>query len=157
MKTVVIGLGSPFLSDDSIGPRVVRNLVAEGADGVRFVELHAGGLLLLEELEGAEQAIIVDAMLDAGRPAGTVLVGDIGIAANNACCSHDCDLPQTLSIGQALGMKLPTPDNIVLVAVVAADVISFDEKLTPAVEAALPEACQIIRTLIKGGTDGKIR
>ncbi len=54
-------------------------------------------------------------------------------------------------------MKLPTPDNIVLVAVVAADVISFDEKLTPAVEAALPEACQIIRTLIKGGTDGKTR
>ena len=61
---IVIGLGSPFLSDDSVGPRVVRELARQGCDGVRLVESHAGGMLLLEDLAGTRRAIIVDALLD---------------------------------------------------------------------------------------------
>ena len=72
---VVIGLGSPFLSDDSVGPRVVRELARRGVSGVRLVEAHAGGLLLLEELAGARRAVIVDALLDERRTPGEVVGG----------------------------------------------------------------------------------
>jgi len=69
---VVIGLGSPFLSDDSVGPRVVRRLAEQGLPNVRLVEAHAGGLLLLEELNGARRAVIIDALLDERRTAGEI-------------------------------------------------------------------------------------
>ncbi len=145
---VVIGLGSPFLTDDAVGPRVVRELARQGGFPGRLAEAHAGGLLLLEELEGEEGAVIVDAVLDPGRPPGQVLVGGLGGASHNAACAHDCDLPQALAMGRALGMRLPAEAAIHVVGIVAGDVATFSERLTPAVEAALGEACAAVRACL---------
>ena len=148
MTMVVIGLGSPFLSDDSVGPRVVRELAGRGLCGVRLVEAHAGGLLLLEELAGAARAVIVDALLDERREPGEVVVAGIGMASHNASCSHDCSLPEALSIGRAMGLALPGDDAISLVGIVARDVTSFSESLSPGVAQALPRACDAISAFL---------
>lgn len=145
---VVIGLGSPFLADDSIGPRVVRRLAEQGLSGVRLVEAHAGGLLLLEELSGTQRAVIIDALLDKRRTAGEVHLARLDSTTRNASCGHDCSLQESLAIGRALGMELPEERNIHLVAVVADDVTTFSEQLTPAVEAALETACETVRELL---------
>ena len=145
---VVIGLGSPFLSDDSVGPRVVRALARQRLNGVRLVEAHAGGLLLLEELAGAKRAVIVDALLDERRAPGDVLVADIRTASRNMTCSHDCSLPDALRIGRSMGMLLPDDDAIQLVGIVAQDVSTFSEELTPCVAAALQTACDTIYALV---------
>ena len=145
---VVIGLGSPFLSDDSIGPRVIRALAGTPFPGVRFVEAHAGGLLLLEELNGARSAIIVDALVDESRTPGEVIVSGIEGISHNASCSHDCDLPVALEIGRAMGMPLPGDADITLVAVTARDVTTFSETLTPEVEAALHQACAAVCSIL---------
>jgi hydrogenase maturation protease len=141
---VVIGLGSPFLCDDSIGPRVVRALAGQVKPGVRLVEAHAGGLLLLEELDGAEHAILVDALVDERRKPGEVLVCGVESTTRNASCGHDCSLAEALVIGRAMGMKLPPDGAITLVAIVAEDVSTFSEQLTPAVAAALESACETV-------------
>jgi hydrogenase maturation protease len=143
---VVIGLGSPFLCDDSVGPRVVRELAGRGLGGVRLVEAHAGGLLLLEELAGAKLAVIVDALLDERRAPGDIVVADIGTASHNAACSHDCSLPEALAIGRAMGMSLPDDDSIHLVGIVAKDVSTFSEMPTPDVAAAIQKACDEVST-----------
>ena len=145
---MVIGLGSPFLSDDSVGPRVVRELAGRNLPGVRLVESHAGGLLLLEELDGAERAVIVDALLDERRTAGEIVVADISVASNNISCSHDCSLPEALTIGRAMGMSLPADDDICLVGIVAKDVTTLSERLTPDVAAAVNKACDTICRLL---------
>lgn len=145
---VVIGLGSPFLGDDSIGPRVVRALAEAPPAGVRLVESHAGGLLLLDALTGARCAIIVDALLDGRRTPGEVIVAGIDGASCNVACGHDCSLPQTLAVGRALGLPLPADDDVHLVAVVAADVATFTENLSAPVAAALPLACRAVRHLL---------
>lgn len=142
---IVLGLGSPYLSDDSVGLRVVRALARTGDHPqLRFVESHAGGLLLLEELEGAERAVIVDALVDPRRTVGEVVVAGVGDSSQNLACSHDSSLPEALALGRALGMRLPADAAIRLVAIVAADVSTFSETLSPAVEAALPEACSAV-------------
>lgn len=143
---VVIGLGSPFLCDDSVGPRVVRELAGRGLGGVRLVEAHAGGLLLLEELAGAKLAVIVDALLDERRAPGDIVVADIGTASHNAACSHDCSLPEALTIGRAMGMSLPDDNSIHLVGIVAKDVGTFSETPTPEVAAAVLKACDTVCT-----------
>ena len=146
---VVIGLGSPFLSDDSVGLRVVRRLAEQGLPNVRLVEAHAGGLLLLEELQGAQRAVIIDALLDERKTVGEIYLADFDGATRNASCGHDCSLQETLAIGRALGMALPEDRNIHLLAIVAGDVTTFSEQLTPAVEAALGEACALVLRLLE--------
>ena len=141
---MVIGLGSPFLSDDSVGPCVIRELAGRVLPGVRLVEAHAGGLLLLEELAGAGRAVIVDALLDERRTPGEVVLAGIGTASHNAACSHDCSLPEALSIGRAMGMSLPSDDDICLVGIVAKDVSTFGEALSPDVAAAVLKACDAV-------------
>lgn len=145
---VVIGLGSPFLSDDSVGPRVVRELAMQQLPGVRLVESHAGGLLLLEELAGAERAVIVDALVDERRTPGEVVVADIDTASHNAACSHDCSLPEALAMGRAMGLPLPADEAIRLIGIVARDVSTFSETLTPNVAAAVHTACDAVRAFI---------
>ena len=147
---VVIGLGSPFLSDDGIGPRVIRELRRQRLSGARLVEAHAGGLLLVEELTGASRAVVVDALVDEGRRPGEVVVAGIEAATHNAACSHDCDLSQALALGRALGLPLPEDEAILLVAVVAGDVTTFGETLSPAVEAAVPDACVAVGAWLSG-------
>ena len=149
---VVIGLGSPFLSDDSVGPRVVRELAARGLAGVRLVEAHAGGLLLLEELAGASRAVIVDALLDEHRRPGEIVLAGLGQASCNASCSHDCSLPEALLLGRAMGLPLPPDAAIHLVGIVARDVTSFSEQLTPEVAAALQGACDAVCGVLAPGS-----
>lgn len=145
---VVIGLGSPFLTDDSVGLRVVRELAREEYPGVRFVEAHAGGLLLLEELSGTHGAVIIDALIDENLTPGEVVVGGIQGTSHNTACSHDCGLPEALEIGRAMGMRLPADPDIRLVAVVAKDVTTFSETLTPEVETAVQRACTAVRSIL---------
>jgi hydrogenase maturation protease len=151
VTVVVIGLGSPFLSDDAVGPRVVRGLAGRGLNGVRLVESHAGGLLLLEELTGMRRAVIVDALLDPRRAPGEIVLAELGRATCNISCSHDCSLPEALALGRAIGLALPADADIQLVGVVAHDVTSFGEILTPAVAAALPGACDAVCGLLETG------
>src|ERR1044072_2640099 len=64
VRTVVVGLGNPILSDDSVGIKVAeqvkRHLSAES--GIDVLEAYAGGLRLMEAIAGYDSAIIVDAM-----------------------------------------------------------------------------------------------
>ncbi len=69
MKTIILGLGNPILSDDGVGNRVALELedrVAERQD-VAVMETSMSGLSLIDLLAGYDKAIIVDAIQTAGR------------------------------------------------------------------------------------------
>jgi len=91
---------------------------------------------------------IIDALLDERRTAGEIHLAKLDVATCNASCGHDCSLQETLSIGRALGMELPEDRDIHLLAIVAGNVTTFSEQLTPAVEAALGEACDRVCMLL---------
>lgn len=99
-----------------------------------------------------EQAIgidrIIDALLDERRTAGEIHLAKLDVATRNVSCGHDCSLQETLAIGRALGMELPEDRDIHLLAIVAGNVTTFSEQLTPAVEAALGEACDRVCMLL---------
>ncbi len=150
---VVIGLGCPYLTDDGVGPRVVRQLLTgDELPGVRLVESHAGGLLLVEELAGADRAVIVDALWDTRRVPGEVLIAGVETVTRNAACGHDCSLAEALAIGRGMGIPLPPDEAIHLVAVVAGDVATFSEQLTPAVQEALTDVCSTVLKLVQERT-----
>ncbi|HEC22706.1 MAG TPA: hydrogenase maturation protease [Chloroflexi bacterium] len=144
MKTLVIGLGNPILTDDGVGVYVawaVRNALPPEAD-VDVIELSLGGLSLMEAMVGYERVILVDALLAPPEEAGQVVQFNAGHlpATLNSASAHDVDLPTALQVGRRLGASLPDDENIQIVAIKAHEVLTFGGSPTPPVRAAIPEA-----------------
>ena len=144
--TLIIGLGNPLVTDDSVGLRVVeklRPLLADRTD-VEVSEDYWGGLRLMERMIGFDRAIVVDA-IQTGAPAGTVhLLTPDGIPTQRSASAHDVNLSTALEFGRQAGAHLPGNDQIRLVGIEAADILTFGERCTPAVQAAIPRAVEVV-------------
>ena len=71
MKTLVLGLGNPVVSDDAVGLRVaaaMREALAARPD-VELGEDYWGGLRLMERMIGFDAAVVVDAICTGAPPA----------------------------------------------------------------------------------------
>jgi hydrogenase maturation protease len=145
-RTLVIGLGNPLLKDDSIGLRVVRALqpMIDGFPGVELAEDYHGGLRLMERMIGFRRAIVIDAIVTGGAAGTLHLLGVEGHATQRSASAHDVDLPTALAVGRQAGADLPDAEDILLVGIEAESVLDFGEKLTPAVEAAIPVAVRVV-------------
>lgn len=160
MKTLVIGLGNPIVSDDSVGLRVAAAVKSrldqvkepEQAKIVQDVEVgedYWGGLRLMERLIGFDRAIIVDAICTDSVP-GTIRrlnLDDIPTQKSNS--AHDLTLPVALKLGRETGAVLPRDEDIILIGIEAEDVLTFSEQCTPAVEAAVPRAVEEVLAALK--------
>lgn len=69
-RVVVLGIGNVLNSDDGLGPYVARTVQASfDLDGdVEVLDAGTPGMDLLSLLHGAEAAVFVDAVRDAGAP-----------------------------------------------------------------------------------------
>lgn len=146
MRTLILGLGNPILRDDSAGLRVVQLLRDELVDhsDVEVGEDYWGGLRLMERMMGFDSAIVVDAIQTGSEP-GTIHILSPGeIPTQRSASAHDVNLPTALELGRQAGAHLPDTKDILLVGIEAADVRTFDEELSPEVEAALPGAVEIV-------------
>ena len=143
-KTLIIGLGNPLVSDDSVGLRVAERLrsLLEHRSGVDVSEDYWGGLRLMERMIGYRRAIVIDAICTGSQP-GTIhhLTTD-SIRTQKSASAHDVNLPTALAFGRRAGVSLPADENVRLVGIEAEDIINFSEQCTPAVEAAIPRAVQ---------------
>ncbi|RMF95488.1 MAG: hydrogenase maturation protease [Planctomycetota bacterium] len=151
MRTLVLGLGNPILSDDSVGLRVVDRLRSVLADQphIEVDEDHWGGLRLMEHLAGYDRAVIVDAM-QLGHPPGTIIeLTPDGLPTQRSCSSHDVTFATALELGRKLNIHLPPDEFISLVGIEADDILTFGESCTPAVEAAIPQAVEFVLAILK--------
>lgn len=152
MKTLVIGLGNPILTDDGAGiyaARMVERALPPDAD-VEVVELAVGGLGLMEAMIGYDRVIVIDAIWSPDGATGEVLSFDAGCLPEtmNSASAHDADLPTALRVGRALGADLPPDSAIQIVGVGAREVLTFGETPTPPVAAALPELARRVMDLL---------
>jgi len=146
MKTLIIGLGNPLLRDDSVGLRVIQILKERIADlpDIELMEDYWGGLRLMEQMVGYDHAIIVDAICTGALPGTIHLLSPDDIPTQRSASAHDVNLPTALEFGRQAGAHLPASENILLVGIEAADVQTFEESLSPEVEAALSNAVEQI-------------
>jgi hydrogenase maturation protease len=144
MKTLVLGLGNPILTDDGVGIYVVRAAAAQCAPrkGVTFTEASLGGLRLLDLLVGYERVILIDAIQTRdGQPGNIYRLGPTELQTSlHSGSTHDLTLLGALDLGRRLGMKLPVEKDLTILAVEVEDVLTFGETCTPAVTRAIPRA-----------------
>jgi hydrogenase maturation protease len=148
LKTLVVGLGNPILTDDGVGIHVVRAVASRvaGSSGsssngdLSFVEASVGGLRLLDLLNGYGRVILVDAIQTREGKPGDVYrlhAGNLH-GSRHSGSTHDLTLSGALELGRRLGMELPSDSDVVILAVEVEDVLTFGEACTPQVEAAIP-------------------
>ena len=91
---LVIGFGNPDCGDDAAGPMVARLLA--GRIEARVLERHGDALALLDEWQGADALVLIDAAAPMGSP-GRIHPVDIAAA----------DLPRGLAVGSTHAFGLP--------------------------------------------------
>lgn len=149
LRTHLIGLGNPILTDDGVGVRVaesVRAALPAGA-AVDVSEVSVGGLSLMEAMVGYDRVILVDALLQPGIVPGVITrltLDDLEAisATQHSASPHDANLVTALSAGRRLGLSLP--EDIVVFGVGVANVVDFGDTPTPLVAAAIPRAVRMV-------------
>ncbi len=156
MDTIIIGIGNPVLTDDSVGLQIADRLRdrLHGRPGVTVTQLCCGGMNLMEAMAGYERAIIIDAMTGGGGSPGTIYtLGLEGLArSRNTWSSHDATLSVAMELGGAVGLRLPA--DVRIWAVEADDVCTFSEELTPAVSRAVPLVVEDVVRELESGPPG---
>ncbi|MCX6012845.1 MAG: hydrogenase maturation protease [Chloroflexi bacterium] len=156
MKTLVLGMGNPILSDDSVGIRVVNDLKSKFNESevkdIILEEASAGGLRLLDKLIGFDKAIIIDAIQTKNGKVGQVYrlsPEDFNIT-RYATSPHDVNFVTAIDLGKHLNLKMP--GEIVFFAIEVLDVTNFSEKCTPEVEDCIPQAVNMVLEELKQKT-----
>jgi hydrogenase maturation protease len=154
MKTLILGLGNPILTDDGVGIHVVRAVASRcQVDGVAFVEASVGGLRLLDAIVGYERVIMVDAIQTRdGEPGDIHRLHPNGLRASlHSGSTHDLSLADALALGRGMGMTLPDDEAISIIAIEVEDVLTFGETCTPVVMAAIPRAVEAVLAELEVG------
>jgi hydrogenase maturation protease len=139
----IIGIGSPF-GEDSAGLEAARRLRAEPPPGARVICADRPGAGLLDLLEGAEVAILIDAARS-GAPAGTLHDLDLrrtGAIASCLVSSHQIGIREALELARALG-RAPRFGRILAIEATAG--VRRRRGLSPAVDAGVDRAVERAR------------
>jgi hydrogenase maturation protease len=143
VRIKVIGLGSPQ-GDDAIGLEVARELSRETLPGgASAVACDRPGVDLLDELEGIDAAVLVDALRSGASPGSVRVLSPGQLARGHALSSHALGVGDALALAAALGRPRPRL-RIVAVELDA----ERGEGLSSAGRGAVPEACRRVRALL---------
>ena len=144
-RIVVIGVGNLLKGDDGFGVRVIEALGRENLPaGVECIDGGTGGPTLMVHFQDAEVLILIDAVNLGDAAPGTLRVfslAEVAEAAGGATFSlHDLGVMAMLDLARKLGSCPP------VVRFVGAQPERFDQgdRLTPAVEAAVPQAVKMV-------------
>jgi hydrogenase maturation protease len=157
MPVLVLCLGNALRRDDAVALHVAAALEADPAPGATVRRSAASGLYLLDDMEGFDRVVVVDAVRTGSRPPGAVLSFALEeLHAPEGPSPHSVGLPSALARARAAGA--PVPSRVHVVAVEVADMETVGEGLSPLVAAAVPAAVAEVRraaaALRSGGPGG---
>lgn len=146
-RIVIVGVGNVLLKDEGIGVHVARALREMGLTSPDHdVQVIDGGTSpdALDDAEGADKLIIVDAAQGGGEP-GTIYrfqPDDVSAEPRLLASLHDLGLLDSLRMMELAGRQ---PRETVIMAVEPAE-IDWGLELTPVLQERLPE---IVRRVIE--------
>jgi hydrogenase maturation protease len=153
MKTLVIGLGNPILTDDGVGVLVARRLEEmidlESHPDLTIREASAGGLRLMETMLGYDRVVLIDAYYL--KPQETqpgkihqLTLDDLRSVSptQHSTSAHDTSLVTALEAAKKMGYEVPA--EFLIYAIEVENILDFSETPTPAVARAVPIVTQMI-------------
>ncbi len=150
MKTLIVGLGNPILTDDGVGVKVAyaveEALSPNIPENLTITEASVGGLRLMELMVGFDRVILIDAILN-GSNFGSIhqmTLDDLRqiTPTEHSASAHDTSLITALDAAKQLGLHLPT--DFACIAIEVENVLDFSDQPTPAVAAAIPIVTEMV-------------
>jgi hydrogenase maturation protease len=153
MTVLVLGIGQSLRGDDTAGLEAVRlwqQTCPQTAQRVQVELSELPGLGLLDHLQGMHAAIIVDALQSNAAPGTLHHLGPDELAAFtlDAQSAHGWGVAETLALGSSLYPWL-AECRISLIGIAGKD-FGMGARLSPAVQAALPDAAALIEQEVQG-------
>jgi hydrogenase maturation protease len=154
IKTLVIGIGSPVLSDGRAPLTVIDALRENQKTGknTHFVTIPAGGIDLLSEIEGYARAIIVTAFPGGGDQSVSVgeTVIETSLTGSDSTTAlpgdHGVEITDVLALGKQCGYTIP--ETVVLIGIYGANVHSLGEQISDKVAHVVKKITQRVEELI---------
>jgi hydrogenase maturation protease len=147
VAVLVLCLGNPLRRDDGVGWRVADLLLAAPPAGAQIRKSSLSGLHLLDDMEGFERVVILDAVKTGRAAPGAVASFPLdAVRAAAGPTSHGLGLPSSLRLARAFGAEVPA--RLHVVAVEVEDMATVAEGLTAAVEAAIAPAAEAVREAV---------
>jgi hydrogenase maturation protease len=150
VKTLILGLGNPILTDDGVGVLVaeqVRSRLPEDTP-IEITEVSVGGLTLMESMIGYDRVILIDAFqrLHDNCPGKVhrMSLEDLRSISptQHSASPHDASLVTALETGQRMG--LPLPEDITIIAIEVENVMDFSDQPTHSVTAVIPQVTEAV-------------
>ena len=144
-RLLVVGLGSPIMSDDAVGLVVAEKVKEMGMPDVDVAMEAIGGLDIIPVLWGYRDVVIVDAIQTRQYEPGTVMIFDPEDFEPTivSASAHDINLATAMKIGRDTEPEM-MPDRVKFVAIEAEDLQTMHEGMTPLVEAAVDRALDAV-------------
>ncbi len=146
-RPLILGLGNPLMGDDGAGVCVAELLSADPLVTARADVIAAGTDLfrLVDEFEGRQRVILVDAVACRRYPGLISVVGEVVSEARREC-AHSLSAPQTVELLRIVMPSLREASfTWVLIGVVSAGV---GQEMSPDVVAAVPQAAALIEGML---------
>ena len=146
---LVIGIGSPYITDDAIGIRVVESIIKMDLPNVDAEEASVSGLDMIEKMLDYKRVVVVDSIVSGESDPGSVLVltPDDFTHTVHGTNPHETNIATAMELGRMLEPDR-FPQEVFFVAVEALNVVDISEEMTPPVKAALPVAVQTVLRLL---------
>jgi hydrogenase maturation protease len=150
VKTLILGLGNPILTDDGVGVLVaeeVRSRLPEDTP-IDITEVSVGGLTLMETMIGYDRVILIDAFqrLHDNCPGKVhrMSLEDLRSISptQHSASPHDASLVTALETGQRMG--LPLPQDITIFAIEVENVMDFSDQPTQLIAAVIPQVTEAV-------------
>jgi hydrogenase maturation protease len=144
---LVLCLGNALRRDDAVALRAADLLEADPPPATIVRRSAASGLYLVDEMEGFDRVVVVDAIRTGRHLPGTVLEFRLeDLHGPEGPSPHAIGLPSALARARAAGAPVPSRIRVVAVEVLELDTVG--EGLTPDVERAVPAAAAAVRRAV---------
>jgi len=143
MKTLILALGNPILSDDGVAHEVADRL-EKRLQQTDIIKSSAATMDIIPKLAGYEHLVVVDAIQLGSVPPGTVHRFSLAELAGTVRLSspHDINFATALQMGKEWGYDIPA--DIRIYGIEVKELSRFSEGCTPEVSEKLDEIVEQI-------------
>ena len=149
---IIIGIGQELRGDDAVGPNIVRiwqDQHPENANLTRVEISPTPGLELLDLLEGADTAIIVDAAQSGAKPGTVHIVGmdQLDSFAAGSGSAHGFGVAETIAIGRQAN-PASIPETVIIIAL-ETHRMELGQLINLEIRASIPSAVSKLETIVR--------
>ena len=149
-KILIQGIGNEILTDDGIGPSLVKKLKGNLSNkDIDFETAFVGGLELLEYIQGYHTVIFIDAIRTKDGTPGTVyqLSPENFNTTIHLSSIHDVSFLTSVALGKKLGLDMPRRIYIIAVEIVEDRI--FDDNFSPQIREKYERIFNEVKELIE--------